>query len=218
MHEYTVIGHPRQKVIFFVAIVSVVVSNFISDYVYQWLKQFFNITLTFTISSSVIFAILYVFFNQFLWKSKIFEKIFHFPNLEGEWKCTGLSNNISLGQKFDWEGTIVIKQSWDKILISLKTKSSSSQSKSVTGGLRYFAGVGYELSYHYENTPNASRDGLQKHEGFCILTFSPEKEAAGGCYFNNIKDRQSYGEMNLKRRKNKNAKVKLFKSFKFSKE
>ncbi len=199
MHEYAVIGHPREKVIFAIALASVFISNFTNDYIYQWLKCYLNITYTFALSSFTVFAILYIIFNKWLWKLNTFKNLFHFPNLNGEWECKGLSNNISLNKKFDWEGTVTITQSWDKILISLKTKTSTSNSKSVTGGIRYFAGVGYELSYHYENIPNASSSDLQKHEGFCILTFSENKETAEGCYFNNIKDRASYGEMNLSR-------------------
>jgi len=38
-----------------------------------------------------------------------------------------------------------------------------------------------------------------------FLTFSENKESAEGCYFNNIKDRQSYGEMKLLRREENNG-------------
>lgn len=201
MHEYTVIGHPRQKLIFYIALISILLSNFITNYVDKWLGRYFNITFTFSLSGITIFGVLYLIFNNYLWKLKYFEKIFHFPNIEGQWDCTGLSNNIALNRQFDWEGSITIKQTWDKILISLKTNNSSSRSMSVTGGIKYFPGVGYKLSYHYENNPNAAtEEDLRKHEGFCILTFSEDRETADGCYFNNIKDRQSYGEMKLKRK------------------
>jgi len=197
MHEYTVIGHPREKVIFGITVISLFISNSLSSYLNKWLEQYLNFTATFSLSAFTVFGLLYLLFNHCIWKVEFFEKLFHFPNLNGEWECDGLSNNIALGEKFDWEGTVIIKQSWDKILISLKTKTSTSQSMSVTGGIKYYAGVGYKLSYHYENTPNASSDDLRKHEGFCILTFSEDRKVSDGCYFNNIKDRQSYGEMRL---------------------
>lgn len=201
MHEYTVIGHPRQRIIFFIALLSIVASNFITNYVDKWIGQHLNTTITFSLSSATIFGVLYVAFNNWWWRVECFQRIFHFPDLEGEWKCTGLSNNIALNQQFDWEGEVIIKQSWDKILVSLKTKNSSSSSISVTGGINYFPGFGYKLSYHYQNTPNAStEENLRKHEGYCILTFSEDKKSAEGCYFNNIKDRQSYGEMKLERK------------------
>lgn len=199
MHEYTVIGHPRQKLIFYIALISILISNFITNYLDKWIGQYLNITVTFSISGITIFGIIYLIFNNYLWRVKLFEKIFHFPNLEGEWKCIGLSNNINLNQQFNWESTVIVKQTWDKILISLKTQNSSSRSMSVTGGLKYFPGVGYKLTYHYENVPNvATEENLRKHEGFCILTFSEDMKSTDGCYFNNIKDRQSYGEMKLK--------------------
>lgn len=201
MHEYTVIGHPRHKVIFFIAILSSLISNCISKYIHPWFQDYLtsSIVVTFTISGFAIFGALYFLFNHFLWKLAVFRKLFHFPNLAGTWECVGKSNNISLNKVTDWEGTIVVTQSWDKILVSLKTNNSTSQSMSIVGGIKYFSGVGYKLSYHYENTPNASEEELKKHEGFCILTFCEDTMTAEGYYFNNIKDRQSYGEMHLKR-------------------
>jgi len=193
LHEYTVIGHPRQKVIFIVAIVSIFASHFITNIIHSWLS--------FSLSAFTLFTILYFLFNQYIWKFSLFEKVFRFPNIAGEWECTGLATNITSNQDFDWEGTTTITQTWDKVLISLRTKTSP-QSLSLTGGIRHFPGVGYKVTYHYENTPSASAVEVKKHEGFCILTFSSDLSTAEGCYFNNIKDRASYGEMKLKRRSN----------------
>lgn len=204
MHEYTVIDHPKHKILFGVAVASMGLSSLISNLIQPWIQKAFNapIVATLSISGLTIFYGLYLLFNLLIWKVPLFRKIFNFPNLDGVWECSALSNNTRLNKQFEWEGTITIKQRWDKILISLKTKNSTSNSLSTTGGIKYYAGMGYKLSYHYENNPNANSDkDLGKHEGFCILTFSEDQKTAEGCYFNNMKDRQSYGEMKLNRRK-----------------
>ena len=123
----------------------------------------------------------------------------NFPNLSGKWKCEAISNNIALNQQFPWQSDITITQSWDKILIISKTTTSKSQSKSVVGGIHFVQGKGYEVSYHYHNVPNVTEPDLKKHEGFCVLCFSEDLKTAEGYYFNNVKERASYGEMKLKR-------------------
>ncbi|MBX9976398.1 hypothetical protein [Cytobacillus firmus] len=203
MHEYTVVDHPRRIILFGLAIISTFISGYISSYINIWAG------ITIPLSSMTIFTGLYLLLNHLLWKLKIFRKIFSFPNLDGEWECTGLSKNILLQKETDWEGTIIIKQTWDKVLITLKTNNSQSKSVSITGGIKYFAGDGYKLSYHYENTPNPTAEtDMRKHEGFCVLTFGEEEQTAEGYYFNNNKDRQSFGEMYLIRR-GKNGKKQL---------
>ncbi|MDR4168127.1 hypothetical protein [Bacillus paranthracis] len=204
MHEYTVIDHPKHKILFWVAISSMGLSSLISTRIQPWIQEVLNapVIATLSISGVTIFYGLYLLLNLVIWKIPLFRTIFHFPSLEGEWECYGISNNTRLNKQFEWYGTITIRQTWDKILITLKTKNSTSNSLSTTGGIKYYAGVGYKLSYHYENNPSANSDkDLHKHEGFCILTFNEDEKTAEGCYFNNMKDRQSYGEMKLKRRK-----------------
>lgn len=200
MHEYTVINHPRHKILFYLALISVGISSVFSLII----NNFFSFVLqtfipSFTISSFTLFLILYWWFNNYLWKNRFFSKIMKFPDLSGKWKCEAISNNIVLNQQFPWQSDITITQSWDKILIISKTTTSKSQSKSVVGGINFVEGKGYEVSYHYHNVPNVTEPDLKKHEGFCVLCFSEDLTTAEGYYFNNIKERSSYGEMKLKR-------------------
>jgi len=202
MHEYSLTDHPRHKIIFGLAVISGFLSNLLSGLI-QSISELLSapILATFTVSGFMIFGLLYLFFNIWIWKLKWFKKIFQIPDLNGTWECEGISHNISLNQRFDWKGEVTIRQSWDKILICLETEKSRSQSESVVGGIKYIPGVGHKLSYHYINNPGANtEEDLRKHEGYCILTFSEDGVSAHGSYFNNIKDRKSYGEMNLKRR------------------
>jgi len=199
LHEYTVVDHPKRTIIFVLVLISIVLSHFINHAI-AWLRHF-NIEFTYTVGSFAVFGFIYLLFNKWIWKWILFGKPFRFPNLSGEWECTGLSTNAKLDKQFNWDGTTTIAQSWDKILISLKIKSASSASLSLTGGIKYVPGVGYKVSYHYENTPSANADGdMNRHEGFCVLTFSDDLTTADGYYFNHIKERKSYGEMKLKRR------------------
>ena len=200
VHEYSVIGHPRKTIILILAIISGAISKGITYLLEVWLEKNFDIVIGFSISTFTIFGALYLLFDHVIWKISLFSKFLHFPNLNGEWVVQGLSNNIQKQMKYSWEGTLVIKQTWDKMLVSIRTNTSTSHSISLTGGIKYFPGLGYKMSYHYENIPNVSEIELKKHEGFCILTFSEDMLTAEGCYFNNIKDRATYGEMKLKRR------------------
>lgn len=199
MHEYTVINHPRHKILFYLALISVGLSSIIS-LLLNILSPFVLPTfiLSFSISGFTVFLILYWLFNNYFWKTNLFSKAMNFPNLSGKWDCEAISNNITLQQKFPWKSTVTITQYWDKILIISKT-TSKSESKSVVGGINYVEGKGYEVSYHYNNNPNVTESELGKHEGFCVLCFSEDLKTAEGYYFNNIKERASYGEMKLRR-------------------
>lgn len=200
MHEYTVINHPRHKILFYLALISVGVTSILSllfNKVIPFILPTFM--LSFSVSIFTVFLILYWLFNNCFWKNKFFSKTMKFPNLAGKWDCDAISNNIALQQEFPWKGSITITQSWDKILIILKTTTSTSESKSVVGGINYVEGKGYEVSYHYNNTPNIAESELKKHEGFCVLCFSEDLKTAEGYYFNNIKERTSYGVMKLRK-------------------
>lgn len=200
MHEYTVIKHPRHKVLFYLAVLSVGLSSIISIILNKAIVFVLPIFIgTFSISSFSFFALLYWLFNNYIWKLEFFGKNLKFPNLSGKWKCCGVSNNIKLKKEFQWESTITITQCWDKILIVQKTTTSNSESQSVVGGINYIEGKGYEVSYHYNNTPNVSEKKLSKHEGFCVLCFSEDLQTAEGYYFNNVKERASYGAMSLRK-------------------
>lgn len=200
MHEYTVINHPRHKILFYLALISVGLSSFFSVILNQFIPFVLpTFMLSFSVSSFTVFLILYWLFNNYFWKINLFSNAMKFPNLSGKWACEAISNNIALQQQFPWKSTVTITQSWDKILIISKTTTSKSDSKSVVGGINYVEGKGYEVSYHYHNTPNVTESELKKHEGFCVLCFSEDLKTAEGYYFNNVKERASYGEMKLRK-------------------
>ena len=205
MHEYCVIGHPREKIIYWLAFISIVFAPLVSNLIHILLNDYLSITWKLTLSGVVIFSILYIIFNKYLWKIKYFSKLFRFPDLNGEWECIGKSYNPKINKNYDWNGTVKIVQTWDKISITLKTSNSTSQSMSSIGGIKHLPGIGYRLAYNYENSPHISTTELAKHEGYCSLDISEELNSANGYYFNNAKDRQTFGEMKLKRSDNNGA-------------
>ncbi|MCO6002706.1 hypothetical protein NML04_12070 [Clostridium perfringens] len=200
-HEYTVKNHPIEKIIFWIAAFSIIISPYVAKFLNYILNYELNFTFTVTISSSATFALLYWGFKTYLWKFKLFEKIFKFPNLNGQYLVEGTSIKNPTGKKIKWTGNIIIEQSWDRIIITLETNNSKSCSKSVVGAIRYISGSQkYELYYYYENEPNMAQEDLKKHEGLAHISFCKNLLNGEGYYFNNIKERESYGTMNLKRR------------------
>ncbi len=156
--------------------------------------------ISFTFSGSTIFVLLYLFIDKVAWKWPLYGRIFSYPNLNGEWECEGESFNKDSEMKYSWKAIVSIKQTWDKIQITLKTQNSQSCSTSIISGIKYIAGKGYILSYHYINEPNMRETELLKHEGFCSLTFDETLKTSEGFYFNNVKERKTYGCMKLRRR------------------
>ncbi|MDR3600353.1 MAG: hypothetical protein P4L49_07725 [Desulfosporosinus sp.] len=199
MHEYSVIGHPREKIIYWLAFISIISAPLVSKFIDMILNNYLSITWKLTISGVAIYTILYILFNKYLWKIEAFSKLFKFPNLNGEWQCVGKSYNPKQNKNFNWNGNIKIVQTWDKISITLKTSNSTSQSMSSIGGIKHIPGIGYKLAYNYENSPHISSTELAKHEGYCSLDISEERISADGYYFNNAKERQTFGEMKLTR-------------------
>lgn len=198
VHEYSVIGHPRERIIFAVAFVSIVfgpIAIAAFEGVYSSLTGQV-ISLTVTVTS--IFSFLYFTFNKWIWKISIFEKAFSFPNLNGSWSCSGETLDSNGSVVYEWLGRVCIQQSWDKMLITLTTKNSQSRSLSVVGSVRHIPTVGYKLSYSYDNSPNIGESQLSKHEGFCELIFCDDTRTASGHYFNGP-NRFTFGRMSLTR-------------------
>lgn len=198
MHNYNVAQHPKTKIIFYLVLISgtvLAVANQFLDFV----RNLIGKPLPFTFSLGMIFAVLYFLFSQFFWKSKLFCNVFKYPNLNGKYKIEGESTKKITGENFKWQGELSIEQNWDKILISMKSSNSTSESMSVDGSVEYLPTRGYRLKYSYENSPNNDQPELHKHVGHCELIFDKELEKGNGNYYNDGKDRQTYGTIILRR-------------------
>jgi hypothetical protein len=198
MHSYDVSGHPKVKVIFFITIISISISTWLNMTV-ELFGKLLGMHISITISLATTFGVLYLLFSKLLWKHKWFTNIFKYPNLNGKYSIIGKSFKKTTGETFDWEGILLIKQDWDKILVSMKSKNSSSESLSVHGKITHHPMKGYELIYSYDNTPNNNMAELHKHVGNCTISFDEDTETGTGNYYNDMKNRENYGSMDLRR-------------------
>lgn len=198
MHNYEMTGHPKVKVIIFITIIAVTIATLINQSI-DFIENFTGMAISFSVSTLTVAGLLYLLFSKVLWKKKTFRMIFKYPDFNGKYSIEGKSFKKTTGETFDWEGILSIKQDWDKILVSMKSKNSSSESISVNGSIVYLPMKGYELTYVYSNTPNNNMAELHKHEGKCTLNFDEELNNATGNYYNDMKNRENYGSMELRR-------------------
>ena len=142
-----------------------------------------------SVGFSSFFAIFYALFDNFVWKIL---PVFNKQKINGVYHCEGKSYHED-GTSHDWDGIITIKQTWSKILVTLKTESSFSQS--------YMANIDVldsgiiKLYYFYRNEPKDDKHDLKKHEGTAIITFNDASVC--GSYYNNPSERHKYGSLNL---------------------
>lgn len=198
MHEYSVIGHPREKIVFWIAFISIIGVPFIVSLSERLLLILTGNIMYIALPVSVVFIVLYFLFNKYVWRCSFFGKLFGFPDLNGDWVCEGSSLNSDGDEKYPWSGIVKVEQSWDKFLITLKTDSSTSHSISIIGGIKYIPSLGFKVSYSYENNPSIDKPELKKHEGFCELMFDADLKSARGHYFNGP-GRFTFGRITLRR-------------------
>ena len=149
MHDYSIDNHPKEKILFglaFIAISAAPVLNFAVEAGLKAVGALSGIPAP-PVTAVPVFALfvgLYQLFNHKLWKSAWVRRFLLVPDLNGKWICNG-ETKLKNGEKagFQWEGKIVVTQSWSKILIHLQTKTSSS--RSVSASIFHDKGVGYRL-------------------------------------------------------------------------
>lgn len=202
MHDYSVNGHPKVKFIFYLTVISGIIATIITKTIEYLFNEKFHFGVNFGISTPIVFSVAYFIFSKWLWKNKIFRQIFKFPNLNGKYEIQGLSLKNPTGAEISWTGFLTIEQDWNEILIALKTSTSSSSSLSVQGCIEHIPRNGYQLSYNYNNRPDISEGDLYSHEGVCKIMFTEDILSGSAEYYNNGKERPSYGTMKLRRSAN----------------
>lgn len=204
MHDYSIDKHPKEKVLFFLALIAITSAPIIKELA-EYLVSLLEISTGWSSAPVVavpvfgLFAGLYFLFDKYLWKISWLRKVLLVPDLNGRWSCNGHTNlkNAKLVD-YDWKATVSITQSWSKILIHLKT--SQSESKSISASIYHEPGVGYRLLYQYNNKPNASELDLNNHSGSAELLFTEDTTSASGSYYTD-RHRTTVGTMNLEREK-----------------
>lgn len=148
------------------------------------------------LGAGTVYVILYWLFDRHGWKIGHLRALLKLPNLSGQWSCVGQAINPDRSKGIRWEGTVTITQSWDRLKIRLKTKTS--ESTSLAAAVSNDEGSGYVVLYHYENTPRADAAGLHAHRGFSELKFGTDCRSAEGEYFNGL-GRFTFGTMKLEK-------------------
>ena len=204
MHDYSIDKHPKEKVLFFLALVAITSAPIIKELA-EYLVSLLEVSTGWSSAPIVavpvfgLFAGLYFLFDKYLWKISWLRKVLLVPDLNGKWRCNGHTNLKNAEQvDYDWNATVSITQSWSKILIHLNT--SQSESKSISASIYHEAGVGYRLLYQYNNKPNANELDLNNHSGSAELLFTEDTVSASGSYYTD-RHRTTVGTMILEREK-----------------
>lgn len=200
MHDYSIDKHPKEKILFFLALIAITTAPLLQDLAdkivaYLQVNTGWSSAPVVAVPVFAIFAGLYFLFNKYLWRVDRLRRILLVPDLNGTWDCKGqttLKNGVEAD--YQWNATITITQSWSKILIHSKT--TQSESKSISASIFHEDGVGYRLLYQYNNNPNANELDLLNHSGSAELLFSEDMSSASGSYFTD-RHRTTVGTMNL---------------------
>jgi SMODS-associating 2TM, beta-strand rich effector domain len=202
-HEYAIIGHKRAEIGRWLGFASVLLAPILTS-VITWasgwpllMASIQTKMVAFTVSTGLVYTVLYWVFNRYVWRW--LNKLLSIPDLSGTWSVSGKSLTLEGDVKFVWSGILTITQKWDRIAIELKTNQSGSFSETASVLLKHDGAA--KLSYSYQNHPKAGEAELQKHQGFCELTFEGSRSSAEGHYFNSL-GHYSFGQMQLMRAAN----------------
>lgn len=203
MHDYSIDKHPKERVLFALSFIAIVTAPALNKCI-AWITNelgvatgLWSTSLITVVPVMTVFGVIYWLFNSKLWKVEWLRSRLLVPNLNGTWKCEGLSV-MRQGSivNYPWSGEIRITQSWTKISIYISTSQSSSRSTSAS--IFHEPGVGYLLSYHYANAPNADQTDLKKHDGTAEILFAEDGLLGAGHYFTD-QHRMTTGTMKLQK-------------------
>jgi hypothetical protein len=204
-HEYALLGGTnRAKVGRYIGIASASISALIVFLVLAAVDVAKRLGVSTTLPPSVlslvgagaVFTVLYWLFDKYVWRWAPLGSLLKVPNLAGDWSCEGKTLDADGNTKYEWQATVTIVQTWDRLRVRLKTKQSGSNS--VSAALLRDEVDGFVLLYHYKNDPRINEVDLKAHRGFAELTFSKDCQSAEGPYFNGH-GRFTFGTMALTR-------------------
>ena len=202
MHDYAIDRHPKQKILFLLALIAIMATPYLNSALVAVATKVGLADGWITTVGTVLpvwgsFALMYLVFDHYLWKCAMLRRVLLVPDLNGEWECEGRTV-LKKGKavEFNWTGTVTISQSWSKILVHLRTPQSSSSS--ISASISHDQGVGYRLLYQYRNEPKAGEAELQIHTGSVEMDFDEACRAGEGHYFTDG-HRNTVGVMKLMR-------------------
>lgn len=154
-------------------------------------------TLLSLVGAGAVFGLLYWVLNKWAWKWPGLCLALKVPDISGTWDCIGRTLEADGSIKYEWQATVTIVQSWDKLRIRLTTQQSGSSS--IFAAIANDSVDGIVLLYHYRNDPKTGAAGLVSHTGCSVMTITPELNAATGDYFNG-RGRMTFGTMHWTRK------------------
>lgn len=144
------------------------------------------------------FGLLMFLHDRYIWRIRIGSKrISMIPDLNGNWKGTGVSSHKFEDCENSFPVELKISQTWQAIAITGSFEESRSESLTACVGTQDKV---FSLTYLYINHPYyTSNDRLHKHEGTVILRMSEDGRLKGEYYSG--RDRCNYGELSLEKAK-----------------
>lgn len=186
MHDYSINNNERVIIYFFCALISVCIMYLISNLVENipWYLE--------SPSPFFIYGIIVYFFDKYLWNKNFFKILIKTPDMNGEY--AGMLKSSYDDFNKEYPVNIVVKQTWTKIIISLKTDTSESNSK---GASIVFENEKIYLFYYYLNKPNFdSVDSMQIHFGTCTHVFDDKTNCFNAEYYSS-RGRKNHGTITL---------------------
>lgn len=141
-------------------------------------------------------VLLFVLYNRFLWKKWPFIWIHGIPDINGRYEGAGES---SYQDGFKYLVVLEVHQTLLDTLVCLYTERSGSHS--VMSAIGQNERRNQYLSYSYKNAPKTIADDrdMRPHDGFACLEIFDKGDRLEGSYFNDPRERGSFGKLVLKR-------------------
>lgn len=197
MHVYSINRAVREKVIvilFFTNILLYLILNYILKAQIDFLKiilmkfeivqslfqsyDFLDILID-SLNISILYAILYFFFDKILWKIKWINKYLNVPNLNGLWTGSTISSSDKNNNHMI---EIKVEQTWSKIkfISTFSNTNSISESNCTSFFIENNGDKKISIGFVTKNEDVNS----QKYDGYCILKLDSSNKISGQ-YFDN---------------------------------
>ncbi|MEV0714887.1 hypothetical protein [Asanoa sp. NPDC050611] len=141
------------------------------------------------------YGLLWRLYDRHLWRlSRHGRTLSGIPDYGGEWEGEIITDHES---GVVLPATLTIHQTSSRILVTLRTDDSGSDSSMAALSTR--PGQNQGLRYEYVNTPTPMRRSWEIHKGLSQLVLSPDGRSLDG-YYQNFHGRHTSGKLTFRRR------------------
>lgn len=187
-----------------------IIRGMITKFLFHELPGYWEILLLIFSSAGIIGTVFYL-FNLYGLNS-ITAKVFNLPYLRGVYEGELISQyHINDDpQKPKVKKIVRLKASQNlngfymamKFFDTIRSKQASSLSYNVTHHIEPLGNGTFRITYQYENDPDRTHKdekkyGLNLHRGMADFIYDPKDKSLRGQYWNNPKDRNSFGTIEL---------------------